>query len=98
MINIRTKLSVALSFLQARFFKKKLPLLVGWSVTGRCNRDCLYCNVKTLGKELSAEEALKVIDQLAAAGTKLVQLTGGSRCSGRISGDLYDMRKAGTCW
>jgi len=77
MINLRTKLYVASSFLQARLFKKKLPLLVGWSVTGRCNRDCFYCNSKTQGGELNTREALTVIDQLADAGAKLVQFTGG---------------------
>ncbi len=77
MVDLRTKLYVASSFLRARLFKKKLPLLVGWSVTGRCNRDCFYCNSKTPGRELSAKEALGVLDQLAAAGTKLVQFTGG---------------------
>jgi MoaA/NifB/PqqE/SkfB family radical SAM enzyme len=77
MDTFKVKASIASGFFQARLFKKRLPLLVGWAVTGRCNRDCFYCNTKTCGKELNTQEAVALLDRLAVAGTQLVQFTGG---------------------
>lgn len=51
-----------------------------WSVTGRCNFRCRHCYMDApdgkLG-ELSTEEALNLIDQMAACGVLRVDLTGG---------------------
>ncbi len=77
MIAFKTKVSIALNFLKVRLLGKRVPLLVGWAVTGRCNRNCFYCNARTCGRELNEGEALSLLDQLAVAGTKLVQFTGG---------------------
>ncbi|MBI4213400.1 MAG: radical SAM protein [Chloroflexi bacterium] len=56
------------------------PEIVSWNTTGRCNLRCSHCYLKAgepgLG-ELSREEGRQLIDQLVAAGTKLLILTGG---------------------
>ena len=53
---------------------------VFWSVTGRCNYRCRHCFMDApdaaLG-ELSTEEALALIDQMAACGVLHVDITGG---------------------
>ncbi len=56
------------------------PDLVSWNTTGRCNLRCSHCYLKA-GEagpgELSLEEGRQLIDQLVAAGTKMLILTGG---------------------
>lgn len=77
-MNAAIKLDMALSFLKARFLKKKTPLLVGWALTKRCNKSCIFChNEKDIGRELNTQESVEMIDRLAIAGTKIVQFTGG---------------------
>ncbi len=57
-----------------------VPELVSWNTTQRCNLRCSHCYL-TAGKraeaELSFEEGCQLIDQLAAAGTRMLILTGG---------------------
>ncbi len=56
------------------------PELVSWNTTTRCNLRCGHCYL-TAGQEapdeLSFEEGCQLIDQLAAAGTRMLILTGG---------------------
>lgn len=51
-----------------------------WSVTGRCNFKCRHCYMDApngLLGEISHEEAISIIDQMAACGILDVSLTGG---------------------
>jgi radical SAM protein with 4Fe4S-binding SPASM domain len=58
------------------------PLYVAWETTHRCNARCLHCysasgpDVDRTG-ELSTQEALDVIDQLADAGVVVLAFSGG---------------------
>jgi len=60
----------------------KAPLYVAWELTHRCNARCLHCysasgpDASTAG-ELSTEEGLGVIDQLADAGLLVLAFSGG---------------------
>lgn len=52
---------------------------VQWSVTGKCNFKCRHCYMSAPdvnAKELSHEDAMKIIDQLAEFGVMTVLLTG----------------------
>ncbi|MFQ5860208.1 MAG: radical SAM protein [Dehalococcoidia bacterium] len=56
------------------------PRIVSWNVTGTCNLRCPHCYLdagRPWPGELTTEEGLQLIDQLAKAGTELLILTGG---------------------
>ncbi len=56
------------------------PSIVSWNITSACNLRCPHCYLDARERspdELSTEEALRLIDRLARAGTELLILTGG---------------------
>lgn len=59
----------------SRFIKK-----VHWSMTGRCNYKCRHCLISAphakLG-ELSHDECMKIIRELASCGIRQLSVTGG---------------------
>lgn len=63
-----------------KYYKNRFIERIFWSVTGRCNYRCRHCYMDApdgkLG-ELSTEEALNLIDQMAACGVLRVDITGG---------------------
>ena len=63
-----------------QYFENRFVESIFWSVTGRCNFRCRHCYMDApdgaLG-ELSTQEALDLIDQMAACGVLRVDLTGG---------------------
>ncbi|HIX58313.1 MAG TPA: radical SAM protein [Candidatus Blautia gallistercoris] len=63
-----------------KYYHNRHVHMVFWSVTGRCNFRCRHCFMDApegmLG-ELSTEEALDFIDQMADCGVLRVDLTGG---------------------
>jgi MoaA/NifB/PqqE/SkfB family radical SAM enzyme len=63
---------------RARVLKKKTPLIISWSITDQsaAGKPC-YDFLAREDKELSSDEAIDVVDQLAKAGVKRVILTGG---------------------
>ena len=62
-----------------QFSQDKKPVVV-WNVTSRCNLACTHCYAsvdQNCGKELSTEQALTVIDDLAAFGAPVLLFSGG---------------------
>jgi MoaA/NifB/PqqE/SkfB family radical SAM enzyme len=58
--------------------RKLLPLDAMLEVTYRCNLSCVHCFIEeNTHEELSTREIFDLLDQLAAAGTLTVTLTGG---------------------
>jgi len=60
----------------------KGPLFVGWDVNAACNARCHYCRrwvvqKQRIGKELSTEQALSIINELGAFKTKFLAFSGG---------------------
>lgn len=56
------------------------PAYVVWEITLRCDQPCAHCGSRAGGPrsdEVSTEEALRIVDQLAAMGTREVVLIGG---------------------
>lgn len=56
------------------------PRLVSWNVTAACNLRCSHCYLdggRRRRGELSTRQGLRLIDQLAEAGTEMLILTGG---------------------
>ena len=63
-----------------RYFDNRYVSTVLWSITGKCNYRCRHCFMDApnaaLG-ELSTDEALNLIDQMAECGVLRVDITGG---------------------
>ena len=61
-----------------QFSADKKPVVV-WNVTSRCNLSCTHCYAATEGEqsELSTDEALALIDDLAAFGAPVLLFSGG---------------------
>ncbi|MHA1276093.1 MAG: radical SAM/SPASM domain-containing protein [Candidatus Helarchaeota archaeon] len=57
------------------------PLLIQWEITAKCNLKCIHCYADTDGEaalgELSKEEALSFIDEVADMGVRGIHFLGG---------------------
>ena len=63
-----------------KYYSNRYVESVYWSITGRCNCRCRHCYVDApTGRygELSTEEALNIIDQMADCGIMQVEMSGG---------------------
>ena len=63
-----------------RLYHNQFVQTVFWSITGRCNFRCRHCYMdapKAALGELSHDEAIDLIDQMAACGVLCVNITGG---------------------
>lgn len=70
------------------------PAYVVWELTLRCDQTCSHCGSragKARTKELSKDEALGVVAQLIAMGTREVTLIGGEAY---LRSDVYDIVRA----
>lgn len=80
-----------------RCYPNRYVQRVFWSVTGRCNFRCRHCYMDApdgaLG-EVSTEEALDLIDQMAASGVLRVDITGGEPLVRRDLWQLIDRIRA----
>ncbi len=77
-MKLKNKISSTISIIKVKFFKRKIPLAVSWSLTNRCNFRCKYCNIYNIkSKELTTKQIFSVIDELAEMGTQRVSLIGG---------------------
>jgi MoaA/NifB/PqqE/SkfB family radical SAM enzyme len=85
------------SLLEAKLYKKRIPLIVSWAVTARCNSRCKYCNAWNLkGEELETSQILCVIKELSRMGTCKIQFTGGEPLLRDDIGQIVDFcRKKG---
>ncbi len=63
----------------ARAARGNVPFSVQLEITGRCNLDCQHCylDIKKPPPEMSTETIFGILDQLAAAGTMFLVITGG---------------------
>jgi heme b synthase len=77
--------------------KKPELRLVAWETTRNCNLACVHCRASaTMGPhegELGSQEALRLLDQIAAVGQPIIILTGGEPL---LRSDIYDIARYGT--
>lgn len=72
------KVALASDVLAARFLRVHRPLSLGWEVTTQCNAECTYCGFRDASQgELSTAEALRLINEMAGCGARMVSLSGG---------------------
>ena len=67
-----------------------VPVVIVWNYTNRCNLHCLHCHQNSgeaNERELTTEEAFKVIDKLGNAGLSILTFSGGEPL---LRSDIYD--------
>ena len=58
--------------------EQSVPLFVQWDVTWRCDHKCVHCYLTDRHQsELTLAEGVRILDELAAAGTLFLLLSGG---------------------
>jgi heme b synthase len=71
--------------------------IVAWEVTRRCNLACLHCRASSLRGpyqgELTTEECLRLLDDIASFSRPLIILTGGEPL---LREDIYDIARYGS--
>ncbi|MBI4846215.1 MAG: radical SAM protein [Candidatus Omnitrophica bacterium] len=93
-MTISYKIATALQFAKAKLLKRKIPLIVSWAITYRCNQACLYCQwPKVNSLEVSTKEACLIIDKLGFLGTKRINFTGGEPLLRKDISELVDYIK-----
>ncbi|MBU1087812.1 MAG: radical SAM protein [Candidatus Omnitrophica bacterium] len=88
-MKLKYKIPIALRIAKAKIFHKKIPVLISWAATYRCNQRCLYCKMPSLvSDELSSEQVKMMIDKLNKLGAKVLNITGGEAL---LRGDIFDL-------
>lgn len=90
-MSLSNKITTGLIAFQYKCFKKRAPLLVSLSVTGRCNLKCPYCYINVYSREPiepSLETISKYVDEFCSLGTKIFLLQGGEPM---IRKDIVDL-------
>jgi len=84
-------ISAARALSKAKALRRRTPLVVGWAITDRCNRRCLYCSRwQGKEKELSTEQIFGIINTLARMGSVRISLTGGEPLLREDIGEIID--------
>lgn len=75
----KNKALLGLSVLRYQVTGHRTPVAVAWLITGRCNLNCCYCKWKDerRSEELDTATVKRLIDQMRAAGVRLISFTGG---------------------
>ncbi len=77
-MNRRQKISCLAAVLRANVLGHRRPISCQYAITNRCPWRCRYCNVENAARrELSTDEAIRVVDGLAGAGGVRLHLVGG---------------------
>ena len=90
-MNIKKITHLGISFFAAKIFRRRIPLVVGWAITDRCNQSCSYCGRRHGDiKEISTQEAFRIIDELSRLGCLRISLTGGEPLMREDIGAIVD--------
>ncbi len=83
---LRRKAALAADVAAAKAFGQHRPLSLGWEITAACNAACVYCHFREPSAgELTTDEALRLVAEMAALGTRMVSISGGEPL---LRGDL----------
>lgn len=75
---IRQRLFLRNFYLLHKNYRIPPPGFVVWDATKHCNLKCIHCSSEdTGGNELDLIEIMTILDQVAAAGVRRLQITGG---------------------
>lgn len=88
-MNLQNKAIIALEIAKARILKLKIPVILSWAATYRCNQQCLYCRLPEIDSgEMSTKQAKIMIDKLHKLGMKMINITGGEAL---LRPDIFDL-------
>ncbi|MFH1287207.1 MAG: radical SAM protein [bacterium] len=79
-MSIINKILIGSSLLKSKITHKRIPLIVNWAITGRCNLRCSHCygSYGVVQKdELSLDVVKKTVDELKKIGTRRITIEGG---------------------
>lgn len=80
MKSLRDKVSFAFDIIKSKVTRNYKPLQMQISLTNACNLKCSYCYAMYPDREhadLKSDEIMKLIDEMAALGTRRINLVGG---------------------
>ncbi|MFR3273034.1 MAG: radical SAM protein [Slackia sp.] len=75
-------------------------MIVSWMTTNKCNLKCVHCYQdaeEATDRELNTEEAMKMIDEIAHAGFKIMIFPAANRCFARYLRFGWRMRHRAVC-
>lgn len=82
------------AWLKARVFGGRVPLLVSFNITFRCNLQCAYCASPTLHvPELDTDAVLDIIDDFYDLGMRWITFSGGEPLLRKDLGRIVDHAK-----
>lgn len=77
--------------------KKWLPKLIAWELTRSCNLDCIHCRAAArfgpYPNELTTEECLAMLDDVASFSSPIIIMTGGEPM---LRDDIWEIARHGT--
>lgn len=72
------KFDISWKVAKALIFKKKIPLVIGWNITYRCNLRCQYCGYPERNViELDTDSIFCLIDEIVSLGSRIIIISGG---------------------
>ncbi len=81
MPDIMLGLQIVKTLLAIRFFGRRIPVFCEWEITRRCNMACECCSTRfedrDAGGDISTADALRVIDDIAGCGVRMLHFSGG---------------------
>lgn len=84
-------ISALFDLLKVRYFGRRVPIVIAWAVTRRCNYRCKYCAAwDTPTMELGTKEICNIIDEMAGMGLKKITFTGGEPLLREDMGKVID--------
>ncbi len=93
-MNLAKKAGIGMSVLSSRILGRRMPIFVSWSLTNRCNMHCKYCEIPTQkSKELTTNQIIQTIEELARLGTGVIAFTGGEPLLRDDIGKIVDYAK-----
>lgn len=91
---LKNAASVLSAICQARILHRRIPLVVSWTVTYRCNSRCRYCDLPNrAGDELELPQIYSIIEILARRGCRFFSLTGGEPLLRQDIGMIVDFAR-----
>lgn len=89
-MKLKNLINTGKAVLLANLFGKSTPINVKFKITSRCNSNCTYCLTEKNRKELTTDEVLDLIDQMAKEGTQRIGFFGGEALLREDLGKIID--------
>jgi len=93
-MQLKNRFVVLKSILSQRLLDKNTSLSISWTLTNRCNKKCVYCNLPNINsKELTTKQIFSIINEVAELGTQRIGFTGGEPLLRKDINEIIDYSK-----